>query len=78
MQKEMFEKIVDIILNYVEPEESITPDTDIKNGLSMTSFDLVCLSDEIYEEFGIVLNADDYRECNTVGRLVARIEKCAC
>ena len=74
----MFEKVVDIILNYVEPEESITPDTGIKNGLSMTSFDLVCLSDEIHQEFGIVLNADDFRECDTVGSLVAHLEKCAC
>lgn len=74
----MFEKIVDLILNYVDPENTITPDTEIKNELSMNSFDLVCLGDEIHQEFGIVLNADDFRECNTVGGLVSHIEKCAC
>ena len=28
----MFDKLVDIILNYVEPEEAITPETNIKSG----------------------------------------------
>ncbi|MBO5859612.1 MAG: acyl carrier protein [Clostridia bacterium] len=70
----MFEKLVDIILNYVEPEEEITEETGIKRGLGLSSFDLVCLSDEIHNEFGVVLNADDFRECDTVGKLVAHLE----
>lgn len=70
----MFEKLVDIILNYVDPDEAITAETSIKGGLCMSSFDLVCLSDEVHDEFGVVLNADDFRECDTVGKLVAHIE----
>ncbi|MBR2868102.1 MAG: acyl carrier protein [Clostridia bacterium] len=70
----MFDKLVEIILNYVEPEEDITPETGIKRGLNLSSFDLVCLSDEIHQEFGVVLGADDFRECETVGKLVARLE----
>jgi acyl carrier protein len=70
----MFEKIVDIILNYVEPDEAITTETSIKRGLCLSSFDLVCLSDEIHQEFGVVLNAEDFRDCDTVGKLVAHVE----
>lgn len=73
----MFEKIVDIILNYVDPDEAITPETNIKSGLCMSSFDLVCLSDDIYEAFGVTLTADDFRECDTIGKLVDHIENSA-
>lgn len=73
----MFDKVVDIILNYVDPDDAITPETNIKSGLCMSSFDLVCLSDEIHDEFGVVLTADDFRECDTMGKLVAHIEKSA-
>ena len=77
MEINMFEKIVDIILNYVEPDEAVTPETSIKRGLCLSSFDLVCLSDEIYTEFGVVLNAEDFRECDTVGKLVTYVEGAA-
>ena len=73
----MFDKVVDIILNYVEPDDAITPDTNIKSGLCMSSFDLVCLSDDIHDAFGVVLEADDFRECDTVGKLVSHIENSA-
>lgn len=73
----MFDKVVDIILNYVDPDDAITPETNIKSGLCMSSFDLVCLSDEIHDEFDVVLTADDFRECDTMGKLVAHIEKSA-
>lgn len=73
----MFDKLVDIILNYVEPDEAITPETNIKSDLCMSSFDIVCLSDEIHQEFGVALTADDFRECDTLGKLVSHIEKSA-
>ena len=68
----MLEKIVDIILNYVEPEDEITPDTRIKSELGM-SFDLVCFGDDLYDEFGVKIGADDFRRCDTVGKLAAYI-----
>ncbi len=73
----MFDKLVNIILNYVDPDEAITPETNIKSGLGMSSFDLVCLSDEIHEEFGVALTADDFRECDTLGKLIAHLESAA-
>ena len=54
----MLEKIVDIILNYVEPDDEITPDTRIKSDLGMSSFDLVCFGDDLYDEFGVKIGAN--------------------
>ncbi len=71
----MFEKIVDIILNYVEPDDEITEKTGIKSDLKMSSFDLICLADELYETFKVDLSPDDFRECDTVGLLTEIIEK---
>ncbi len=71
----MLNKIVDIILNYVEPDEEITAETRIKGDLEMSSFDLVCFADELHESFGVDLSPDDFRECDTVGLLTEIIEK---
>ncbi len=71
----MLEKIIDIILNYVEPDDEITAQTSIKADLNMSSFDLVCLADELYENFKVELSPDDFRECDTVGLLTEIIEQ---
>ncbi len=71
----MFDKIVDIILNYVEPDDEITAGTSIKSDLNMSSFDLVCLADELHESFGVTLSPDDFRDCDTVGLLTEIIEQ---
>lgn len=63
------EKIIELLLNYVEPDDEITADTNIKNDLGMSSFDLVCFGEELAEELGIRLTADDFRSCYTVGKL---------
>ncbi len=62
-------KIIELLLNYVEPDDEITAETSIKEDLGMSSFDLVCFGDEIFEEFGVKLTADNFRECDTVGKL---------
>ena len=71
----MFETIRDMFLNYVEPDDEITPDTRIKSGLGMTSFDLICFADEINISFGVKLTADDFRANRTVGAISEFIEK---
>ncbi len=68
------EKIIEMLLNYVEPDDEITADTNIKNDLGMSSFDLVCLAEEIFGEFSIKLTAENFRECNTVGKLYTFIK----
>ncbi len=67
------ERLIEIILNYVEPDEEITAETSLKSGLGMSSFDLVCLAEEIYDEFGVKLTADIFRECDTIGKLASYI-----
>ena len=71
----MTEKIIDIILNYVEIDGEITAETDLKRDLGMSSFDLVCFGNEINDEFGVKLEAADFRDCATVGKLAERISK---
>ena len=71
----MLEKIIAIILNYVESDNEITANTSIKGDLEMSSFDLVCFADELHESFGVDLSPDDFRECDTVGLLTEIIEK---
>ena len=71
----MFEKIVDLLLNYVEPDDEITQDTLIKTDLGMSSFDLICFADDVFASCGVKLTADDFRNCSTVGKLAEFIEK---
>ena len=69
------EKLIELILNYVESDDEITAETSIKEDLGMSSFDLVCFGDELFEEFGVKLTADNFRECDTVGKLSEFIKK---
>ena len=69
------EKLIELILNYVEPDEEITADTSIKSGLGMSSFDLICLGEEIYNEFGVKLKAEDFKDCDTIGELADFINR---
>ena len=62
------------MLNNVKHDDEITADTDIKSGLGMSSFDLVCLSEEIFDEFGVKLNAEVFRDCDTIGKLADYLE----
>lgn len=65
----MIREIIDIILNYIDPEEKITENTNIKSDLGMSSFDLVCFADELFEKYGVSLTPDIFREFTTVGEL---------
>ena len=67
-------KIIEMLLNYVEPDDEITADTLIKSDLGLSSFDLVCLGDDIFNEFGVKFTADDFRAYNTVVKLSSYIE----
>jgi acyl carrier protein len=67
----MLEVIIELILNYVEPEEEITEDSLLNDDLGLSSFDIACLGSDIEEAFGTELSAEDFRDLETVGRLVA-------
>ena len=68
------EKIIDMLLNYVEPDEPITADTNIKYDLGMSSFDLVCFGDDLMDEFGVKLSPNDFKNCDTVGKLAQFVQ----
>ena len=68
------DKIIDLLLNYVEPDDEITADTKIKSDLGMSSFDLACLANDIRDEMGVTLSAEDFRKYRTVGELAQYIE----
>ena len=60
------DRIIETILEFVEPEEEITAESTLKGDCGLTSFDTVCLLDALCSEFG--KNVDDMkvRECQTV------------
>ena len=71
----MFEQIVNLILEYVEPTEEITEDSGLRSDIELSSFDLVCISADIEGVFGVVIDAEDMRDCDTVGNLMNRIQE---
>lgn len=68
------EKIIDIILNYVEPEEEITGSSRLKQDCGLTSFDTTCVVGELCELYGVAPSALDIRAVKTVADLHASLE----
>ena len=67
----MFEKIVDIMLDYNNvPKESITPDTRFLADLHMNSLDIMDMVGRIEEEFDVVIATEDLNSIFTVQNLV--------
>lgn len=60
------EKIIDIILEFVEPDGEITKDSNLRNDCGLSSFDSVCLLDRLCEEFEKDVDEKKLRECHTV------------
>ena len=62
------QELVAIIENYVEADE-ITADTSFKKDLGLSSFDTVCMIDEIKTELGVKLEPADFVKHKTVGEM---------
>ena len=69
------DKVIELILNYVEPDYEITAETKIKDDLGMSSFDLVCFAEELYDTFGVSFTSEDFRKYDTVGKISKAITK---
>ena len=68
----MYEKICEILLNYVdEPEGGLTPETKFVDDLSMTSLDIMTMIGDVEDEFDIELETAKLREIYTISELVA-------
>ena len=72
----MFEKLVEIICNYVEVEpENVTPESRFMEDLGFTSFDFMSMLGELEDEFDIELNQQEAAGIRTVGEAVAYMER---
>lgn len=72
----MFEKLVEIICNYVEVEpEKITPDSRFMEDLGFTSFDFMSMLGEIEDTFDVEVDETEVVKIRTVGEAVDYIQK---
>lgn len=74
----MFEKLVEIICNYVEVEpEKITPDSRFMEDLGFTSFDFMSMLGEIEDTFDVEVDETEVVKIRTVGEAVDYIQSLA-
>lgn len=74
----MFEKLVEIICNYVEvAPESVTPESKFMEDLGFTSFDFMSMLGELEDEFDIEIDQQEAAEIRTVGEAAAYMQKLA-
>lgn len=71
----MFEKLVEIICNYVEVEpEQVKPESRFMEDLGFTSFDFVSMLGEIEDEFEIEIDETQAANIRTVQEAVDYLE----
>lgn len=72
----MFEKLAEIISNYVEVEVSdIKPESRFMEDLGFTSFDFMSMMGELEDEFDVEVEQAEAANIRTVGEAVEYLEK---
>ena len=72
----MFEKLVDIIVNYVEVnKEDIKPESRFMVDLGFTSFDFMSMLGEIEDELDVEIVQEEAADIRTVQEAVDYLEK---
>lgn len=72
----MFEKLADIIVNYVEvSKENIKPESRFMEDLGFTSFDFMSMLGEVEEEFDVELEQEEAANIRSVQEAVDYLEK---
>lgn len=72
----MFEKLVDIIVNYVEVnKEDIKPESRFMEDLGFTSFDFMSMLGEIEDELDVEIVQEEAADIRTVQEAVEYLEK---
>ena len=72
----MFEKLAEIISNYVEVEpENIKPESRFMEDLGFTSFDFMSMLGELEDEFDIEIQQNEAADIRTVQEAVDYLEK---
>ena len=69
-----FERLVQILEEYVEVDE-IKAEDNFKLDLGMSSFDTMCLANDIEDTFGVSLKAADFVNNKTVGDMASYLNK---
>ena len=71
----MFEKIVDIIVNYVEVDKAdIKPESRFMEDLGFTSFDFMSMLGEIEDELDVEIEQEKAADIRTVGEAAEYLE----
>lgn len=71
----MFEKLVDIIVKYVEVEkEDIKPESRFMEDLGFTSYDFMSMLGEIEDELDIEIEQEEVADIRTVQEAVDYLE----
>lgn len=74
----MFEKLAEIICNYVEVEQSdVHPESRFMEDLGFTSFDFMSMLGELEDEFNIEIDEQEVADIRTVQEAVDYLEKLA-
>ncbi len=72
----MFERLTEIICNYVETEpEHIHPDSRFMEDLGFTSFDFMSMLGELEDEFDVEIDQQEVADLRTVQEAVDYLEK---
>lgn len=72
----MFEKLVEIICNYVEVEpENVKPESRFMEDLGFTSFDFMSMLGELEDEFDVEIEQQEVTGIRTVKEAVDYLEK---
>ncbi len=76
MEVKMFEKLVEIICNYVEVEpEQVKPESRFMEDLGFTSFDFMSMLGEIEDEFEVEIDETQAANIRTVQEAVGYLEQ---
>ena len=72
----MFEKLVDIIVNYVEVnKEDIKPESRFMEDLGFTAFDFMSMLGEVEDELEVEIEQEEAANIRTVQEAVEYLEK---
>lgn len=76
MEVNMFEKLVEMITNYVEVKpENIKPDSRFMEDLGFSSFDFMSMLGEVEEELDVEINPEEAANIRTVQEAADYLEK---
>jgi len=72
----MFEKLVDVIVNYVEVDKAdVKPESRFMEDLGFTSFDFMSMLGEIEEEFDVEIDQEEAVNIRTVQEAADYLER---